>query len=71
MCSFIYIVNWDSSLEKNAIKDECLSAQVGYSDELQAGQDPGEVSRFLLTVCAEVLWLFKPTVASAVRLSCR
>jgi hypothetical protein len=56
-----------------ALEGEHLPTQVSHDTELQSGQDLGEYDEhadelswdFFLTVCAEMIWLCKPTVSSA------
>ncbi len=76
------ILAWREHFSKvpDTIEGEHLATQVSYDDELQLGQDPDEDDEYAdelsWDVCAEIIWLCKPTVASAVqvaglRQSCR
>ena len=55
-----------------AIKGENLLTEVSYDAKLQSGQDPGEDDEHtdeLPLVCAEMFWLCKPKVSSAVQVA--
>ncbi len=62
---------WREHLSKvpDAIECEHLPTQVGYDDELSTPMRTTSFPETFLTVCAEILWLCKPIVAAAVRVS--